>query len=340
MSSATDLPAHSHVPGDAAPNRSASPAPGPRDQEGEASGAAKLVLATVKEAGSRWVDDACYRMGASLAYYAIFSIFPLLLIAVTVLGFFLGGDASTRARVLGSVSSFLSPQFQSLLDDTLQSMQSHETARGVSAVVGILTLLFGASGVFSELQAALNTIWRVKAAPSRSFGRTVLSAVRDKSIAFAAVVGAGAVLLTSLVVSAGLNAFSGAAEQVIPNAFVWRAVDAGVTLGLATLLFAVVFRMLPQTKVEWRDVLGGALFTAVCFSILKHLLAWYLGHLGSYAAYGAVGAVLGLLTWIYLASLLVFFGAELTRVYAEKAGSAREDKTREATTVTDGAPAR
>lgn len=309
MSSATDL--------------GAPPAHHPHERPHfDALGALKRTFDILKEAGSRWVDDACYRMGASLAYYAIFSIFPLLLLAVTILGFFLGDDPSTRARVLGSVSSFLSPQFQSLLDDTLKSMQSHETARGVGAVIGLLTLLFGASGVFSELETSLNTIWRVKAAPSSSFGHTVLFAIRDKAIAFAAVVGAGVVLLLSLLVSTALSAFSGAAEHVIPNAFLWSCVATLVTLAIATGLFAVLFRLLPQTDVAWRDVFGGAVFTALLFALLKHLLAWYLGHLGSYAAYGAVGAVLGLLTWIYLASLLVFMGAEITRVYAEKEGSA------------------
>jgi membrane protein len=307
MSSATDF----HAP----------PAQHPPHPPFDLASSLKRTFEIVKEAGSRWVDDACYRMGASLAYYAIFSLFPLLLIAVTFLGFLLGDDPSTRAKVLASVSTFLSPQFQSLLDDTLKSMQSHETARGVGAVIGVLMLLFGASGVFSELETSLNTIWRVKAAPSTSFRETVLSALKDKAISFVAVIGAGAVLLSSLVVSTALSAFSGAAEHVIPNALLWSSVNVALTLCIATLLFATLFRLLPQAKVAWRDVFGGALFTAVFFSVLKHILAWYLGHLGSYAAYGAVGAMLGLLTWIYLASLLVFFGAELTRVYAEREGS-------------------
>ncbi len=260
-------------------------------------------------------------LSASLAYYAIFSIFPLLLLAVTILGFFLGTDPTSREKLLGSVASALSPEFRAMLDETLTSMQSHQTARGGRAVVGIATLLFGASGVFAELDTSLNVIWRVKAAATEGFGASLLRVVRGKAVSFAIVIGAGAVLLLSLLVSTALSAFSNVAQQVVPITFVWREVDAGLSLALATLLLAVVFRALPRTAVAWRDVLGGAFFTAFLFSILKHLLAWYLGNVGSYAAYGAVGAILGLLTWIYLVGLLFFYGAELTRVYAEREGS-------------------
>ncbi len=279
------------------------------------------ALGIVKEAGVRWSDDGCDRMGASLAYYAIFSIFPLLLIAVTLLGFFLGADPANREKLLGSVANALSPESRTLIDGTLTSMQSHETARGVGALVGAASLLFGASGVFTELDTSLNRIWRVKDAPTTGFRTTILRVIKGKAMALLAVLAAGAVLLTSLLVSTALGALGGVAAHVVPNALAWQGVEALVSLGLVTLLFASVFRALPRTAVAWSDVFGGALFSAFLFSVLKHLLAWYLSHIGSYAAYGAVGAVLGLLTWIYLASLVVFFGAELTRVYAEREGS-------------------
>jgi membrane protein len=296
-------------------------APTPRRSHVDIVASLRRTAALLKEAGIRWADDACYRMGASLAYYAIFSLFPLLLLAVTALGFFLGSNPATRERLLGSVASVMSPQFRTLLDDTLASMQSHQTARGVGAVVGAITLIFGASGAFSELENSINTIWRVEPAPSAGLGTTLLRALEDKAISLAAVAGAGAVLLSSLLVSTILGAATGAVRRVIAEPFAWKAIDAVVSLVFATVIFAVIFRLLPRTKVTWRDVLGGAFFTAVFFTVLKHLLAWYLGHVGNYAAYGAVGAMLGLLTWIYLVSLLLFFGAELTRVYAEREGS-------------------
>jgi membrane protein len=281
----------------------------------------KSAASQAKEAAGRWVDDSCYRLGASLAYYALFSIFPLFLLAISGLGFFLGDDSVVRDKILASVSNATTPDFRALLDQTLVSMQSHQTARGVGAVVGIVTLFFGASGVFAELQTSINTIWRVKAVPSKGFGHTVINAIREKAWSFLAVLGAGGVLLASLIVSTALSAFTAAADHVFAATFAWQGLDALVSLGLSALVFAILFKLLPQTPVAWGDVAGGAVLTAILFDILKHLLAWYLGHLGSYAAYGAVGAVLGLLTWIYLASLVVFFGAEFTRVHAEKAGS-------------------
>jgi membrane protein len=273
------------------------------------------------DAGVRWADDSCYRLAASLTYYALFSIFPLLLLSVTAVGFFLGTDPVARQRLLDAVSSATSPQAQALLDQTLQSMQGHQTARGVGAVVGIVTLLVGASGVFSELQFALNKVWRVEATPSKGFGRTILLAVRDKAVSFAVVVGAAVLLLILLMVSTAVGALSASAQHVVSSAALWWAVEFLVSLALSTLIFAAIFHMIPQTRVLWHDVLGGALLTAFLFTTLKHVLAWYLAHLANYSAYGAVGAVLGLMTWIYLVSAFLLFGAEFARVYSEQAGS-------------------
>ena len=281
----------------------------------------KRVGAILKEGGVRWWDDSCYRLGASLAFYALFSIFPLLLVAATVLGFFLGEEPSSRERILASVAGLFSRQFRDLLDETLTSMQLHQTARGVGGAIGAITLLFGASGAFSELETLLKRIWRVTEVPSSGVWGTIVAALEQKATSFTAVAGAGAILFASLFVSTALNALSAAAMPVLPDFVAWRVMEALVSLGLTTLVFAVIFRVLPQAGVKWRDVMGGAFFTAILFIALNHVLAWYLTHLGSYAAYGAVGGVLGLLMWIYVVSLLVFFGAELTRVYAEREGS-------------------
>jgi membrane protein len=280
------------------------------------------IVGLAKEAGMRWVDDSCYRLGASLAYYALFSLFPLLLLAVSALGFVLGSEPTVREQFLGSVASASSPEFRTLLDQTLQSMQTHRTARGVGALVGIVTLFFGASSVFSELESSLNTIWRVKSAPFKGLWPTILGAVKDKAFSFAVVLGAAAALLLSLAVSTAIHALGATARgESDISSTAWFVVEMSVSIGLLTLLFAAIFRMVPQTEVRWGDVFGGALVTSLLLTGLKHALAWYLAHLGSYAAYGAVGAVLGLLYWIYLAGLFLFFGAEFTRVYAERYGS-------------------
>lgn len=283
------------------------------------------VVALFRETASRWVDDRCDRLGASLAYYAIFSLFPLLLLAVTVLGYFLGDSAATRREILDSLTRAAgSPEVRSLLDDTLTSMQEHRSARGVGAMVGVLTLVLGASGVFSELDATLNAIWRVRQPEARSFWKSILGFLKDKALSLGLVAAAGVLLLGSLILSTALSAMGDAAKGYLPGGWwSWAAVELLASMLFLTAVLAAMFRTLPQTRVAWTDVLGGALLAAVLLTVLKRLLAWYLAHMGSYAAYGAVGAVLGLLVLIYFSSLVLFFGAEFTRVYAERSGSLR-----------------
>ena len=277
----------------------------------------KRLLRLVAGTGLRWNDDQCYRLAAALAFYAVFAIFPLLLLFVTTVGFVLGGDPYVRQHLVASVASASSPEFRSLLDETLRNMQAHQTARGVGAAVGSVTLLFGASGVFSELESTLNLIWRVKVPASKGVWRAVLQVIKDKATSFAIVAGTAIALLASLAFSTVLSAVGAAVAQPLP----WEGAECLLSVAFLTVLFAAMFRMLPRTAVTWHDVFGGAILTAVLFTILKRLLAWYLAHWSDYAAYGAAGAVLGVLTWIYVASMCLFFGAEFTRVYAERSGS-------------------
>jgi membrane protein len=298
MASPADAPTHA-------------PGPGPAQ-------AAKDFVMLAKDAGARWADDSCYRLGASLSYYALYSIFPLLLLSVTAVGFFLSGD-DAREKVLSSVAA-PSADFRTLFDQTLQSMQSHRTARGVGTVVGFGALLVGASGVFSELQSSLDLIWRVEATQAKGFGASIVRALKDKAAAFAVVVGAAIALLASLAISTTLQAIGNVGDADAARTAL-QLVEVAVSFIFLTGLFATIYRIVPQTDVKWRDVFGGAVVTSFLFSGLKWSLAWYLAHIGSYAAYGAVGGVLGLLTWIYVASLILLYGAEFCRVYAERYGS-------------------
>jgi membrane protein len=282
--------------------------------------AAQAALSVGKEAGERWVGDACYRLGAALAYYALFSIFPLMLLSVTAVGFLLGGDESARQSVLSSVPS-PSPEFRVLLDQTLQSMQTHRTARGVGAAVGVIALILGASGVFSELESSLDLIWRVKPSKAKNIGQILLYALRSKAISFVVVIMAAIAVLASLAVSTVLAAVGNATTNVAAARTLWQPVEMAVSLAFLAVLFAAIYRLVPQADVQWRDVIGAALLTSLFFVALKSLLAWCLARIAGYAAYGAVGAVLGLLTWIYVASLVLFYGAEFSRVYAERYGS-------------------
>jgi len=285
------------------------------------------VLCLFRDAGIRWSDDNCMRLGASLAYYAVFSIFPLLLLAVTVVGFVIGHSPETRRGLLDAVSNVTTPAFKTLFDETLTGMQSHQTARGVGAAVGLVTLVFGASAVFSELEATLNQIWRVPARPSTTFWHAVIRLIRGKALSFVVVLGAAVAILASMVVTTLLSSVGqtveGVASGVVGHATFWMAIDNLGSVLVLTLMLAAMFRLIPdaQARVQWRDVYAGAFVTAALFTAIKRGMAWYLAHLGSYAAYGAVGGFLCLLTWIYLASLFLFYGAEFSRVYAERYGS-------------------
>jgi membrane protein len=326
------MSAATHAPGD--PESRPGTAPGterlrePHHGFAGAAGWIRDFFSLVVSAGQRWSEDQCPRLGASLAYYALFSIFPLLLLAITGVGFFLGTGPGSRQEILGSLGS-PSPELRMLLDQTLQSMQEHQTARGIGAVIGLVALGLGASGVFSELETSLDFIWRIHSKTAASLGDTVLGAIKAKAISFAVVIAAAVALLLSLGISTALGAIGTVAGRAAGASFslFWSLVEAVVALGLLSLLFAAIYRIVPHTDVKWRDVFGAAFLTALLFTGLKWLFAWYLANLAGFAAYGAVGAVLGLLTWIYVSSLILFYGAEFSYVYAQRFGSASARST-------------
>ncbi|MGD0675724.1 MAG: YihY/virulence factor BrkB family protein [Polyangiaceae bacterium] len=274
-----------------------------------------------RDAALRWWDDGCYRWAASLAYYSLFSIFPLVLLCITAIGYVLGSGPAVREQVLQRVTGGSAPEVRGLLDGTLQSMQAHRAARGPGAIAGAIALLLGASGGFSELEASLNAVWRVKPGAARNLWSTMFAAAKAKAISVAVVFCAGAAILASIVLSAVLGAIGRAATDAVGVALVWQVLETAGSAALLTLVLAAVYRTVPQTKVDWRDVGCAAFLTAMVVTGLKHLLAWSLVHLAAFAAYGVVGAVLDMLTWIYLVGLSVLYGAEFSRVYAERLGS-------------------
>lgn len=280
----------------------------------------------LRDAGARWSQDACYRLGSSLAFAGLFSIFPLLLLAATIVGFVLGNDSGARHKILNSVAHATSPTFRTVLDQTLASMQRHRTARGIGAVVSAVALLVGASGVFAELQFSLNLIWRAESRRSTGIGSAIVGALKARAFAFAVVVFVALTILALLVASTALAALRGSIGHAGAGRTFWGVADIAISIGVLTVLLCALYRLVPETRVTWRDVVPGSVLTAVLFTVVKNVLAWYFGNLGSYPAYGAAGALLGLLTWIYVASVLIFYGAEFSRLYAERFGSlARRD---------------
>ena len=271
----------------------------------------------LKDAATRAVmTHNCLRSSASLSYYALFSIFPLLLICVFLAGHLLGGGAETREAVVRTFADATSSESTQLLDDTLRSLQSTAAHGSAGAILGTAALLFGASGVFSEIESAFGDIWEVKT-PAMSTAKTILSLLVSKAFAFAVVLGASMLLLASLGVTATLGALR---DQVgLRGAhFVWRAADLVVSVTVHGLVFATLYRLVPRAPVRWRDALRGGMVAALLTALLRAGYVLYLIKLGGYSAYGVVGAVLGLLAWIYLVALALLFGAELTRLLGKE----------------------
>jgi membrane protein len=261
------------------------------------------------------------RLGASFAYYATFSIFPLILLAVTIFGFLLGDDAAARERVL---DAFGTPASREILEKTLTALQEGRAARGLSAVVAVLSLVFSATGATVELDTALNRIWCVPPRRSRGIVGTVRTFALERLTGLAIVGGVGLTLLASLVGSSLLSAIGRKAREQIETPL-WpallRTTELAMSIVLTSAVFTAAFHLIPRSRPKVSDVVGGAVLTTVVLTMLKELFASYLAGLTSYSAYGVAGGVLALATWIFLSSQVIFFGAQLTRVHAEKTGS-------------------
>lgn len=259
-----------------------------------------------------WMDHRAPRLSAALAYYSIFSIAPLLVITIGLLGLVFGEQA-VSGRLYGELSGYMGPQSAEAIQSMVQSA-SKPTQGVVATVIGLMLLILGASRVFGELKEALNTIWDVKPKP----GVGIFGLVRGQFLNFGMVLVIGFLLLVSLVMSTAIAALNQRLESVLPlPAFVWAGAAFVISLGLVTTLFALIFKVLPDAQIRWRHVWFGALITALLFEVGKTGLSWYLGREGTASAFGAAGSVVLLLLWVYYTSSILFFGAEFTQVYAD-----------------------
>lgn len=259
-----------------------------------------------------WNADHAPRLGAALAYYTIFSLAPLLLVVTAVAGLVLGEDAA-RGSLLQELQKVMGPQAAQAIQAILLS--AHQPQGGyLATAVGLVIVLLGAAGFFGQLQDALNTIWAVPPSPHTGWTRML----RSRFLSFLMVLGTGFLLLTSLVLSAAIAA----AGQLLQNAlpvpeFVLQMLTFGIALGIETLLFVMIYKVLPDVILRWRDVLVGGLMTALLFELGKTALALYIGKSGVGSTFGAAGSLVALLLWIYYAAQILFFGAEFTKVWVE-----------------------
>lgn len=270
---------------------------------------------TIKDTVRDWLDDNAARLAAALAYYALLSLAPLIVIAIAVVGFFVGADAA-RGRVAGELGAIVGAEAAQGIQAVAANAQS-PAAGVVSTTVGVVTLFVGASGVFGELQSSLNTVWEVAPKP----GRGLLGQLRDRFLSFTMVLGVAFLLLVSLLVSSLLSALGSVMAGALPGGEVlWQVANFTFSLGVVTLLFALIFKVIPDAKVQWRDVWLGAAFTAVLFTFGKFLLGLYLGKAAVGSAYGAAGSIIALVVWVYYAAQILLIGAEFTQVQARRRG--------------------
>ena len=280
----------------------------------------RQTLTLAKTAVTAWSDDYAPSMGAALAYYTMFSIAPLLLIVIAIAGLVFGADAA-RGEIVGQLTQMLGDEGAKAIAAMLSSARfSGENV--VAAATSAVVLAVGATGVFCELQDNLDRIWR---AP-RSLNRGIWMLVRSRLLSFGMVLGIAFLLLVSLVVSAAL---AGLGKLWRPYFGGWEilahAVDIAVSLGLVTVLFAMIYKFMPRVRIDWRDVWTGAFLSALLFSAGKILIGLYLGKSSVASAFGAAGSLVVVLVWVYYSAQIFLLGAEFTRVYSHTRGSRCQD---------------
>lgn len=266
-------------------------------------------------AARAWWDDDAPRLGASLAYYTLFAIAPILLVATAIAGMAFGAEA-VRGEIVGQLDSLVGREGALAVQSLLEGA-SQRRAGTIATVIGSITFLVAATGAFLELQVALNTIWRVKV--KERINLTVF--LTDRLRSFGLVVAVGFLLLVSLAVTAALAALNAWLARLSPEIpYVWGVIGNVVSIVVTTGLFALLFRFLPDVRLKWRDVTTGALVTAVLFALGQQVIGLYLGQSSMASAYGAAGSMMVLLLWVYYSCQILLFGAEFTRVYAQSRG--------------------
>lgn len=269
----------------------------------------------LKETAIQWDEDQAARQAASLALYTLLSVAPLLIVSIKVAGIALGDEAA-RGQVSQEIGRLVGPQAGAAIEAMVNNAK--QPGEGVlGSLVGLAVLLFGASGVFGELQTSLNQIWEVKPRP----GRGIVGFIKDRFFSFTMVMGVAFLLLVTLVVSAVLATVTEHFRDLIPYAPLWWVVNIAIGIAITTVLFALIFKVIPDARIGWHDVWVGAFATAVLFSVGRVALSWYVGRSATVSPFGAAGSLVALIVWVYYSAQILFFGAEFTQVFATRYGS-------------------
>jgi membrane protein len=276
----------------------------------------KKLWLLLKDTGNSWLENKVPQLAAALAYYTIFSLAPLLIIVIAVAGLVFGADAA-RNGLVGQIQSLVGQKGAQAIQTIIAGASRPETGV-IATVIGVIVLIIGATGVFTQLQDSLNTIWGVKPRP----GQSILYLLRSRLLSFGLILGIGFLLLVSLTISAALAAFGDFLRGIILGFTpLLHIVNFLISFGVISVLFAMLFKFLPDAEVAWGDVWMGAVLTAFFFTIGKLLIGLYLGKSSLVSSFGAVSSIIIVLVWIYYSAQILYFGAEFTKVYANRYGS-------------------
>ncbi len=287
----------------------------------------RLLFDLCRKAVMAWIDDYAPSMGAAISYYTIFSLAPLLVIVLAIAGALFGREAA-QGQIVAQVSGLVGREGATAVEAMLRSVSEPEKGL-IAGLVSVVVLLVGSTTVFAELQSALDRIWHV---PEREKPSGVWAVLRARLLSFGLILGLAFLLMVSLVVSAGLAAFGSWFGGLVPGwEVLLQVLNTLISVGIITLLFAMIFKLMPTARIAWRDVWVGAGVTAVLFEIGKLVIGLYLGKSGVNESFAAAGSLVVLVAWVYYAAQIFLLGAEFTKVYADAHGSASGEKAVAAT---------
>lgn len=281
----------------------------------------RAIWGLIRDSAYAWSEDRASRKGAALAYYMAFSLAPMLIIATAIAGLIFG-EAAARGQIYQQAKNLLGSAGAAVVQTMIA--KAGQPGRGTwPAILGIITIVVGATSALAELKDGLDQIWNTQTGRTFRFGHYVLDFARTRLLAIGVILSLGLLLIISLVLSALLTGLSHRMGVSDTTNFLLQVFNFALSFGLVTVLFATVYKVLPAIRLAWRDVIVGAIVTAVLFNIGKHLIAVYLGRSASSSMYGAAGSLLVVLLWVYYSAQIFLFGAEFTKVYTRRYGSLR-----------------
>lgn len=277
----------------------------------------KIAFRIFKDTFQSFLDDKGLKLSASLSYYTVFSMAPLLLLLISLASIFFGRDA-IQGQIFGEINGLIGNEAAVQIQEIIKNTElSGKTTLAV--IIGGITLLIGATSIFGEIQDSINIIWKVKAKPKRGWLKLIQDRLRSSSL----IVGLGFLLIVSLLVNGVLLALSEWLKNYFPDMtlIIFQIINISISFIVITLLFGVIFKVLPDAKIAWKDVRAGAFFTACLFMLGRFLIGLYIDYSGTGSAYGAAGSLIIILVWVYYTAAILYFGAEFTKVYAEYTGA-------------------